>query len=42
MDSYELEYAWLVSGQHVLMPDCGVQVNRHTGPKGAVGQPVQT
>ena len=49
MDIYELEFAWLlllyvmmVSGQGVLMPDCTVQVNRHTGPKGAVGQPVQT
>ena len=49
MDSNETEYAWLlllyvtmVSGQRVLAPDHAVQVNRRTGPKGAVGQPVQT
>ena len=49
MDSKESEFACLllfyvmvVSGQLVLVPDCAVQVNHHTGPTGAVGQPVQT
>ena len=49
MDSNQSEFAWLlllyammVSGQSVLMPDCAIQVSCRTGPKGAVGQPVQT